>query len=144
MKLTHPIVAGLSFGSMIALELFRRHRAVPRKLVLASAYAGWAGSFPPDVVQERLQRSLQLSRRPAAEFVAAMLPSMFSPGAPADRVADFAANVAEFDPVGFRAMAMASAEADLRDVLAWSMCRPCCCMATRTYARLARSPRPSG
>ena len=43
---------------------------------------------------------------------------MFSAGAAADRVADFAANVAEFDPVGFRAMAMASAEADLRDVLA--------------------------
>ena len=42
---------------------------------------------------------------------------MFSPGAAADRVADFAANMAEFDPAGFRAMAMASAEADLRDVL---------------------------
>ena len=40
------------------------------------------------------------------------------PGAPADRVADFAANVAAFDPVGFRAMASSSAEADLRDVLA--------------------------
>jgi pimeloyl-ACP methyl ester carboxylesterase len=118
LKLTHPYVAGLSFGSMVALELFRRHRAVPRKLVLASAYAGWAGSFPPEVVQERLQLSLRLSKLPPADFVAAMLPSMFSPGAPADRVADFAANVAEVHPVGFRAMAMASAEADLRDVLA--------------------------
>jgi pimeloyl-ACP methyl ester carboxylesterase len=118
LKLTHPYVAGLSFGSMLALELFRRHRAVPRKLVLASAYAGWAGSFPPEVVQERLQLSLQLSRLPAADFVAALLPSMFSQQAAADRVADFAANVAEFHPVGFRAMALASAEADLREVLA--------------------------
>ena len=119
LKLTHPYVAGLSFGSVLALELFHRHSGLPRKLVLASASAGWAGSFPPDVVQERLQLSLQLSRLPAADFVAAMLPSMFSPGAAADRVADFAANVAEFDPVGFRAMAMALAEADLREVLAF-------------------------
>jgi pimeloyl-ACP methyl ester carboxylesterase len=119
LKLTHPYVAGLSFGGVLALELFRRHRGLPRKLVLAGASAGWAGSFPPDVVQERLQLSLQLSRLPAADFVAAMLPSMFSPGAVADRVADFAANVAEFHPVGFRGMAMALAEADLRDVLAY-------------------------
>jgi pimeloyl-ACP methyl ester carboxylesterase len=118
LALTRPHIAGLSFGSMVALELFRRRRLHPRKLVLASAYAGWAGSFPPDVVQERLQRSLRLSTLPPADFVAAMLPSMFSPGAPADRVADFAANVAAFDPVGFRAMASSSAEADLRDVLA--------------------------
>jgi pimeloyl-ACP methyl ester carboxylesterase len=47
-----------------------------------------------------------------------MLPSMFSKFAPVDRVAAFAANVAEFDPAGFRLMAKASAEADLRDVLA--------------------------
>ena len=59
-----------------------------------------------------------MSRLPAAEFVAAMLPSMFSKFAPVDRVAAFAANVAEFDPAGFRLMAKASAEADLRDVLA--------------------------
>jgi pimeloyl-ACP methyl ester carboxylesterase len=117
LKLSRPHVAGLSFGGVLALELFRRYRALPRKLVLASAYAGWAGSFPRDVVQERLRLSLQLSRLPASDFVAALLPSMFSRGAAADRVAAFAANVAEFDPVGFRAMAMASAEADLRDVL---------------------------
>lgn len=46
-----------------------------------------------------------------------MLPTMFSLEAAADRVADFAEKVVEFDPVGFRAMAMASAEADMRDVL---------------------------
>ena len=117
LELARPYVAGLSFGGALALELFRRHRSLPRKLVLASAYAGWAGSLPPDVARERLQLSLRLSRVPAAEFVAAMLPGMFSPGAPADRVAAFAANISEFDPAGFRVMAMASAEADLRDVL---------------------------
>lgn len=46
-----------------------------------------------------------------------MLPTMFSASAPPDRVDEFAASVAAFHPVGFRTMAHASAEADLRDVL---------------------------
>jgi hypothetical protein len=37
-----------------------------------------AGSFRSDIVEERLRRSLEVFRLPAAEFVAAMLPSMFS------------------------------------------------------------------
>jgi len=78
LDLAHPYVAGLSFGAVLALELFRRHGEVPQKLILASAYAGWAGSFRSDIVEERLRRSLEVSRLPAAEFVAAMLPSMFS------------------------------------------------------------------
>jgi pimeloyl-ACP methyl ester carboxylesterase len=54
----------------------------------------------------------------AAEFVSALLPSMFSASAPPDRIADFAANVATtFRPAGFRTMVSALAEADLRDVL---------------------------
>jgi pimeloyl-ACP methyl ester carboxylesterase len=118
LDLAHRYVAGLSFGAVLALELFRRHGEVPQRHILASAYAGWAGSFRSDIVDERLRRSLEVSRLPAAEFVAAMLPSMFSKFAPVDRVAAFAANVAEFDPAGFRLMAKASAEADLRDALA--------------------------
>src|SRR5688572_9964528 len=53
-----------------------------------------------------------------AEFVSLLLPSMFSTSAPADLVAEFGANMAErFRPAGFRTMALASAEADLRGVL---------------------------
>lgn len=54
--LDRPHVLGLSFGGSLALELFRRHPATPRTLVLASAYAGWAGSHPSDVVRDRLER----------------------------------------------------------------------------------------
>ena len=99
LDLAHPYVAGLSFGAVLALELFRRHGEVPQRLILASAYAGWAGSFRSDIVEERLRRSPKVSRLPAAEFVAAMLPSMLYKFAPVDRVA---ANGAEFDPAGFR------------------------------------------
>lgn len=42
-----PHVLGLSWGSSVALELYRRHLQVPASLILASAYAGWAGSCLP-------------------------------------------------------------------------------------------------
>jgi pimeloyl-ACP methyl ester carboxylesterase len=47
--LRQPHVIGLSFGGTLALELYRRHSTVPRSLLIASAYAGWAGSLSPDV-----------------------------------------------------------------------------------------------
>jgi len=118
LNLESPVIVGLSFGGALALEFFRRHRNQVSGLVLAGAYAGWAGSLPPDSVQARLRMSLEASRLPPSEFASALLPSMFSINAAADRVAEFAADVASsFHPSGFRAMARASAEADLRDVL---------------------------
>jgi pimeloyl-ACP methyl ester carboxylesterase len=72
LDLAHPYVAGLSFGAVSALELFRRHGEVPQRLILAIAYAGWAGSFRSDIVEEHLRWSLEVSRLPAAEFVAAI------------------------------------------------------------------------
>jgi len=56
--LGRPHVAGLSFGCILALALHRRHPAVPRTLVLASAYAGWAGSLPADVTERRLRQAM--------------------------------------------------------------------------------------
>ncbi len=40
-----PHVAGISFGGALALELYRRHTTLPATLILAGAYAGWAGSL---------------------------------------------------------------------------------------------------
>jgi pimeloyl-ACP methyl ester carboxylesterase len=113
----HPHVVGLSFGGAMALELHRRRPAVPRTLFLAGAYAGWAGSLPPEAVAERLRFCLDAADLPPDGFVESMLPSMFSPSAAPERVAAFAASVRQFHPDGFRAMARASAEADLRPVL---------------------------
>jgi len=118
LDLESPVIVGLSFGGALALEFSHRHRSQVSGLVLAGAYAGWAGSLPPDIVQARLRRSLEASRLPPSEFASVLLPSMFSATAPADLVAGFAADVANsFHPSGFRTMARASAEADLRDVL---------------------------
>src|SRR3712207_3754517 len=115
--LRHPHVAGISLGGTMALELYRRHPAVPRTLVLADAYAGWAGSLPPEAVADRLRFSLKVADLPPDDFVESMLPGLFSSSAAPERVAAFAATVREFHPAGFRAMVLASAEADLRPVL---------------------------
>jgi len=52
-----PHVLGLSWGSGAALELYRGHPNMAASLVLASAYAGWAGSLPPEEVERRNARS---------------------------------------------------------------------------------------
>jgi pimeloyl-ACP methyl ester carboxylesterase len=114
--LERPHVAGLSFGGALAIELARRHPAVARTLILVSAYAGWAGSLPADVTQQRLRQAFVLADLSRDEFVDALLPTMFSAGTSQELIDAFAASMWAFHPVGFRAMARASAE-DLRDAL---------------------------
>ncbi|HEX6337365.1 MAG TPA: alpha/beta hydrolase [Jiangellaceae bacterium] len=117
LELGRPHMVGLSFGGMLLIELFRRHRAIPRTLVLASAYAGWAGSLDREEVDQRVERSLRLAELPPEAFADAMTPSMFSASAPGQAVKQFAASVRALNPIGFRAMTHASAEADLQDVV---------------------------
>jgi pimeloyl-ACP methyl ester carboxylesterase len=111
-----PHLVGVSFGGALALALHGRHPSVPATLILASAYAGWAGSLPAEVVDQRLRQALALSDLPPAEFVETLLPTMFSEGTPAASVDAFGAAMEAFHPAGFRAMARASAE-NLRDLL---------------------------
>jgi pimeloyl-ACP methyl ester carboxylesterase len=114
--LERPHVAGLSFGGALALECYRRHPTMPATLILASAYAGWGGSLPADVAAQRLQQALVLAELSPEEFVGTLLPTMFSHTPPPEAVDAFGASMLAFHPVGFRAMARASAE-DLRGVL---------------------------
>ncbi len=109
-------VAGLSFGGILALALQRRHSDTSSALILASAYAGWAGSLPPDVAEQRLRQALALADGTPEAFVGALLPTMFSKTMPRETMDDFRASMEEFHPRGFRAMAQASAE-DVRDLL---------------------------
>src|SRR5919201_7008864 len=84
--LARPHVVGLSFGGGLALELYRRHPAIPRSLVLAAAYAGWSGSLPAEAVGGRLQQALELADLPPARLVDAQTPTLFSVAAPAECV----------------------------------------------------------
>ncbi len=116
LRLEKPHVAGLSFGGALALELCRRHPAMPMTLILASAYAGWGGSLSAEVAEQRLQQALVLADLAPDEFMGALLPTMFSEATAPETVDEFGASMRAFHPAGFRAIARASAE-DLRDVL---------------------------
>jgi pimeloyl-ACP methyl ester carboxylesterase len=112
-----PHVLGLSFGSGVVLELFRRHPALPRSLVLASAYAGWRGSLGPDVAEERRQWGLRAAERPRDEFVRDFNETLFTESVPAELVAEMSEITEDYHPAGLRAMSNAFADADLRDML---------------------------
>jgi len=115
--LKRPHLLGLSFGGGLALEFYRRYSSVPKTLILASAYAGWAGSLPPEVVEERFRKGLQQSEWPPQQLVKEWIPTLFTKSVPADVIDEVAAIMSQFHPAGMRAMLYAFAEADLRDVL---------------------------
>ena len=115
-----PHVLGLSWGSTVALELYRRHPQVPASLILASAYAGWAGSLSPEETAARLEGVLAVADLPLEEVLEAF-PGVLSAAAPPGLLEEltvmWADNTGSRKPGGYRAMAHSMAEADLRDVL---------------------------
>lgn len=117
LDLDHPHILGLSFGSGLALEFYRNYPEIPRSLVLASAYAGWAGSLPSEEVEERLQNGLKQSKLPPEQVVNTWLPTLFSKSTPEEVINECARIMSDFHPAGMRAMLRAFAKADLRDVL---------------------------
>jgi len=115
--LDHPVVVGLSWGSTLALELYRRRPDIPCGLVLAAAYAGWAGSLGTDEVAARLKQLLAQIERPAGEWVNGYIPSLLTERAPQELADELASVMADSRPEGLRPMLLAMAEADLRDLL---------------------------
>jgi len=116
-ELPRPHVLGHSWGSALALELYRQHPEVVGSLVLVGAYAGWAGSLPPEEVEKRLQFALRIANIEPRAFEPASMSGLFSDAMPKDRAEELRTIMSEIRPVGTRAMAHALAEADLRDVL---------------------------
>jgi pimeloyl-ACP methyl ester carboxylesterase len=115
--LKRPHVLGLSFGGGLALELYRRHPSVPASLILASAYAGWAGSLPPDEVELRLRRALREVDLPPEQWVHGYLPGLFTKSVPQAVVDEAVAMMLDTRSAGMKAMLKGFANADLRDVL---------------------------
>jgi pimeloyl-ACP methyl ester carboxylesterase len=110
-------VLGHSWGSALALELYQRRPSIVRSLILVGAYAGWAGSLPPEEVARRLELALRIADLPPGNFEPASMPGLFSTAMPEDRASELATIMSEVRPTGTRAMAHALAEADLRDLL---------------------------
>jgi len=117
LQLQHPHVLGLSLGSILAIALHASHPSATRSLVLASAYAGWAGSLPPAEVQRRIRLVLRDLDRPAdqvaREFVATLLPA----DAPQWQIDEQIEMITQARPATTRTMLTHFAAVDLRPVL---------------------------
>jgi pimeloyl-ACP methyl ester carboxylesterase len=117
LELRRSHVLGLSWGGVLAQELYRRHPDRIGSLVLADTYAGWRGSLPEEACAERLRSCLRESELPASEFVPGWLPGLLSDNAPQELRDEVTAVMSDFHPVGYRQMALALAETDTRDLL---------------------------
>ncbi len=110
-------IVGLSWGGLLAQEFYRRHSARVRSLVLADTYAGWKGSLPEPIPEERLAACLRDALLPPGEFVPKYLPGMFSESPRQEAREELERIMFDFHPIGFRLMATALAHADTRDLL---------------------------
>ena len=110
-------VLGLSWGGILAQEFYRLYPERLLRLVLAGSYAGWKGSLPEPVWRERLAACLADAAGEPAALAAKFVPGVFTDAAPRPLRDEFSAIVADFHPVGFRLMALSSAESDTRTLL---------------------------
>lgn len=114
------IVGGISWGGTVALELWRRHPASVRALILADTYAGWKGSLPAREVDARVAAAAGLLAAPLAALPLAATPladRLFAHDPPAEHVALLRELAASARPATLRAQVTIMAATDLRDVL---------------------------
>lgn len=110
-------VAGLSWGGVVAQELYRRHPRLVASLILADTYAGWKGSLSEEECAERLALVGRLSDVPPGEFVRTAFPGLMADDAPADLVDELLSISSAFRPLSARLVAAAIAACDQRDLL---------------------------
>jgi pimeloyl-ACP methyl ester carboxylesterase len=115
--LTRPHILGLSFGAALALALYSRHRTLPRSLILAGAYAGWAGSLPADEVRRRVQRISKEVTQPPEDWLPKYLPGMLTESASREMAEQTLALMSHIHPRASLTMLRAMANADLRGIL---------------------------
>ncbi|MGI5125234.1 alpha/beta fold hydrolase [Pseudonocardia sp. CA-107938] len=110
-------LCGLSFGGGLALAVYERHPRIVRSLVLASAYAGWRGSLPPEEIEARRDRLLGELARPPATWIDSYLPGFFAGAVPPETLDLVRSIMLDVRAAGMRPMLDAFAAADLRAVL---------------------------
>lgn len=117
LHLRAPHVLGLSWGSTVALGLYQRRPDATASLVLAAAYAGWAGSLPLDEVERRVRQVLREVDLPPEQFVPNWIPTLLTASAPQELVDEVSAIMYDFHPAGMRAAVHSMGQADYRDLL---------------------------
>lgn len=109
-------VVGLSWGTTVILELYRRHPGVVRNMVLADGYAGWRGSLGAPEADARLAAITAALAQPDEVFDPT-LPGLFAGAPPARFVPLLQAMAADARRQSMLAALTAMARADLTDVL---------------------------
>jgi pimeloyl-ACP methyl ester carboxylesterase len=117
LDLAQPHLVGNSFGGTLALQLASRHPGIARSVVGIDTYAGWSGSFSPEVVAQRLEASLPDLELPPQEVAAKWVTGFVTPDAPKPIKDELRSIIADFAPSGMRLMIQALAEADIRKEL---------------------------
>ena len=107
-------VIGLSWGGILALELYRRHADLVASLVLADTYAGWKGSL--DDAEYESRRAAALEQLESGELPGG-IPGVVHPDARPEAYRVLADMLADARPAGFGAMARAMLDVDASDVL---------------------------
>ena len=109
-------VGGLSWGGVVAQEVYRRRPEVVRTLILCDTYAGWKGSLPAEEVEARVAGVMKSLDVPDEEFEP-VIPGLFAADPDPEVVAELARIEADASPVSFRRLVTAIAECDLSDQL---------------------------
>ena len=117
LELERPHLGGLSFGGGLAIAMHQRHPDLVRSLVLASAYAGWAGSLPSDEAAARLEQVRSEIDLPKEQWVESFLPGLFARPVPPEVTTEVVAIMCDARTEGVRPMSEAFAVADLRPAL---------------------------
>lgn len=108
---------GHSWGTGVAFALAHRRPELVDTLVLVGAYAGWAGSLPPDEVDRRLAFAHEFADSIASGVDPSSMPGVFSDLMPPERVAELTSIMADVRAAGTRIMAEAFAVSDQRAIL---------------------------
>jgi pimeloyl-ACP methyl ester carboxylesterase len=111
-------IVGLSWGGILAQELYRLFPSRVRALIFVDTYAGWTGSFSVSIARQRLERCIRESSLSPDEFVSVWVPrEFFTDRANPDLASEMASVVKDFHPRGFRLMARTLADTDSRELL---------------------------
>lgn len=106
---------GLSWGGVLAQEFYRGHAEQVPSLILADTFAG-GGARPEAVRQQNLAMRMRLASMDPVEMARERAPALLSPQASSELLAEVASISAELHPDGYRLAAIASSNADERDV----------------------------
>ena len=109
-------LAGLSWGSTVALECYRRHPQLVRTMVIAGGYAGWLGSLGETETQARLARLREMMADPGKRFDP-RLPGLFAGDPPPEFVPLLDAMAADVRPRSVQTSLEIMGKTDLNHVL---------------------------